>query len=76
MIHAEFLKDFVSKRLDSLKFQIFQIMRLLTLVIHSKNHSNAFKITLVLQIYRAKVWMLALPLEILVLVKLLNLSKP
>ena len=73
MIHAELLKDFVSKTLDSLKFQIFQIMPLLTPVIHSKNHSNVFKITLVLQIYRAMVWMLALPLEILVLVKLLNL---
>lgn len=55
-------------------FRVFQIIRLITLLIHSENHSNILKFTLVLQ-EREKVLGQVLPLKILVPVNLLNLAK-
>ena len=56
-------------------FRVFQIIRLITLLIHSENHPNILKFTLVLQIKRGKVLVQLLPLKILVPVNLLNLAK-
>lgn len=55
-------------------FRVFQITRLITLLIHSENHSNILKLTLVLQ-EREKVLVQVLPLKILVPVNSLNLAK-
>ena len=44
------LNNFFSKTVDKFKIPTFQIIHLITLMIHSENHSNILKIILVLQI--------------------------
>ena len=75
MNYAKFLIIFL-ETVDELKLPNIQTIRLITLTIHSKKHSDILKITLVLQIQKVKVLIQILPLEILVPLKLLNLSKP
>ena len=65
-----------SKTVDELKIPNISNSSLIILTIHSKKHSDILKITLALQMQRVKVLMQVLPLEILVPVKLLTLSKP
>ena len=68
-------KKFFSKIVDALKIPNISNYKI-TQMIHSKKRSDILEITLVLQIQKVKVLIQILPLEILVTVKLLNLSKP